>query len=135
MQAAAGSWLISARIDPMDVCPEVWTNPNGQHTEFGDHSFSAAWDGSAGTGTCLGPTAHHGLRAKFDGVGAIGRAPAGAHWQYEHLTCNDYSAQDMTARVTEPIGLAAVTGPIFTGNGAKLAALFVEIDSHWKRCN
>jgi len=39
MRTATGSWLFSARINPMEVCPEVWTGPNGRHAEFGDHSL------------------------------------------------------------------------------------------------
>jgi len=42
VQAAAGSQSLTTRINPVEVCLEVWTGPNGWHANFEDHSFLAA---------------------------------------------------------------------------------------------
>jgi len=107
--------------------------PNGRHASFGDHSFGDAWDDYAGAGMRLKPTIHNGLRAELDGAGAVGRAPAGtaghlafdkrhrygsrsgeagAHWHYEHVTCDEYGARAKTAGVAKPTDLAMVTRPV-----------------------
>jgi len=133
MRAAVGSQSLTTCTDPVEVCPEVWSSPNDWCTEFKDYSFGAAWDCSAGASTHLGPTARNGFRAEFNGVGAINRAPAGAvgcsafdgrheysswsseagtYWHYKHLTRGEYGAQATMAGVTQPIGLATVTGPM-----------------------
>jgi len=116
-----------ARIDPVEVCPEMWTSPNVRHAKFGKCRFGAAWDDYAVTGTCFEST----VCTSFDGVGAISRAPAGAvgcfafhehhgyssrsseagtHWHNEHLTRDDYVARATTAGATKPTDLAMVSG-------------------------
>ena len=82
----------------------TWTGPNGRRTEFGDCSFGTAWDSYAGAGTRFKPTVRNGLRAEFDGVGAVGRASVGAvgHLRstsavYEHVTRDDYGTRAKTA--------------------------------------
>jgi len=98
----------------MEVCPEAWTGPASRHTDFGGRGYEAVWDGFPGAGACLGPTAHNGLWAEFDGVEAIGRAPGGAmqhtvfdghYWQnsqgdlsgtfqcYGPISCGGYGAR------------------------------------------
>ena len=71
---------------------------------------------------CLEPTILNSLSARFDGAGAIGRAPAGivkrpafngrhryngrtdkagTHWPYEHVTRSDHAARAKMAGVAE----------------------------------
>ena len=66
----------------------------------------AVWDGSAGTGACLGSTVCNGLRAKFDGVGAVGRTTAGAVGRLAFDGCRWYSSQ---SNETGPIGTTSIS--------------------------
>jgi len=95
-----------------------------------DCSFGAAWGSCVGAGACFKSATCNGLRAEFDGVGAIGRAlagtigrptfdghcgygsqsdQAGAYQCYEYVTRGGYGARAKMARVAEPTDLVMVT--------------------------
>jgi len=137
MRLAAGLQFSTVCIDPVEVCPEAWTGPNGQRGKLRDCSFGAAWDGYADAGVHPGPTVRNGLRAELDGAGATGGAHAGAigclafderhgyteasaNWRCEHVTHDDYGARARMAGVAEPTNLATVTGLAELYPGARI---------------